>query len=353
MRPHDVALLRLLAQRVAGPPLASPRDVVGHLLALQAQDEPGSLLSVALRCGGTRDDVRAALDAGELARTWPMRGTLHTVLAEDLPWLVELLTPRPRAAAAKRRVQLGLSEEDVDQARALAESALADGGLTRAEILAVWDDAGLATSGGRGYHLLAELAQRGVVCLGPYREGEQRFVLVAEHVARPRRPSREEAVAEVALRYFRGHGPATLADLQRWTGMPAADARAGLAAAREALATITVDGVEHLLAPETLEAYEGHGRRDAARLFLLPGFDEIVLGYADRTATLAPEHAGLVVPGGNGVFRPTLVVDGRAVATWRTAGSGSRRRLELAPFAGELPARVVAEAERRWAELPA
>ncbi len=352
MTPHDIALLRLTAQRLVGPRLASPRDVVGHLLALQAQDEPGALLSVALRCGATRDAVRAAFDAGDLARTWPMRGTLHTVLAEDLPWLVELLTPRPRAAAAKRRGQLGLAEDDVDRARTLAESALAGGGLPRAGLMDAWESAGLPTSGGRGYHLLAELAQRGVVCLGPYAGGEQRCVLVAEHVARPRRPGRDEALAEVALRYFRGHGPATLPDLVRWTGVTVADARAALAAVRHDLAAVTVDGVEHLLAPETLEAH-AEARADVDDgVLLLPGFDELVLGYADRTATLAAEHADRVVPGGNGVFRPTVVVGGRAVATWRTVGSGARRRLELEPFGRALPARVARAAERAWAELP-
>lgn len=349
--PHDIALLRLVAQRLVGPPLGSPRDAVGHLAAVQAQDEAGALVSVALRCAGSRDDVRAAFDAGDLARTWPMRGTLHTVVADDLPWMVELMTPRPRAAAAKRRPQLGLGEDDVVRARGLAEAALAGTALTRAELLAVWDEAGLAPSGGRGYHLIAELAQRGVLCLGPYRGSDQAFVLVADHVRRPRRLDREEALAEVALRFFRGHGPATVADLVRWTFLTATDARAGLAAVRDRLASVTVDGTEHLLAPETLAAYPG--LRDAAReVLLLPGFDEIVLGYADRSMTVAPAFADRVVPGGNGVFRPTMIADGRAVGVWRTAGSGRNRRFEADPFEPPLPAEVLAAAERRWAALP-
>lgn len=350
MTPHEIALLRLVAQRVVGPRPASARDVVGHLLAVQAQDAPGALASVALRHGGTPDDVRAAFDAGELARTWPMRGTLHTVLAEDLPWLVELMTPRPRAAAAKRRWQLGLDEHDVERAAGLAQDALAGSARTRAELLAVWDAAGLAPSAGRGYHLLAELAQRGLLCLGPYRGTEQTFVLVAEHVRAPRRLDRVEALAEVALRYFRGHGPATVADLARWTSLTLTDARAGTAAVRDQLAAATVDGAEHLLDPATPALLDDW--REAARgVFLLPGFDEMVLGYADRSMTLPAEHADLVVPGGNGMFRPTVVVDGRAVATWRTAGSGRNRRLEVTPFAGSLPPQVLAAAEERWAAL--
>lgn len=349
---RDVALARLVAQRLVGPPLPGPADVVRHLAAVQAQDEPGALTSVALRCGGTRDDVRAAFDAGLLARTWPMRGTLHTVLAEDVGWMVALMTARPRAAAATRRPQLGLSEDDVARARALAEDALASAALTRAELLAVWDAAGLPTAGGRGYHLIAELAQRGVVCFGPYRGTEQQVVLVAEHVRAARALDGDEALAELAARFFAGHGPATEADLARWSGLPLRDVRRGVAAAGDLLATVDVAGTAHLLAPQTLEAYPGLRTRARRAVLLLPGFDELVLGYADRTATLAPEHAARVVPGGNGVFKPTLVVGGRAVAVWRTAGTGRNRRLEVDPFDGPLAATVLAAAERRWAALP-
>lgn len=349
----DVALLRLVAQRLVGPPLAAPVDVVRHLAAVQAQDEGGALASVALRCGGTRDAVRAAFDAGHLARSWPMRGTLHTVLAEDLPWMLELMTARPRAAAAKRRWQLDLDEDDVVRARGLAEAALAGTALTRAELLAVWDAAGLAPTNGRGYHLIVELAQRGVLCLGPYRGAEQCFVLVAEHVRDPRRLDREESLAELALRFCTGHGPATAADLARWASLPLGEVRRGIVAVRDRLATIQVDGTEHLLAPETLEAYDGLRATARRAVLLLPGFDELVLGYADRTATLPAEHAARVVPGGNGVFRPTVVVGGRAVAVWRTAGTGRNRRLEVEPFDGRGPdPRALAAAGKAWASFP-
>lgn len=352
---HDVALLRLVAQRLVGPTAAGPLDAVRHLGAVQAQDEKGALVSIALRCGGTVESVLAAFEAGELARSWPMRGTLHTVPAEDLPWMLELMTARPRAAAARRRPQLGLGEDDVVRARDLAERALADGPLTRAELLAVWDDAGLASTGGRGYHLIAELAQRGVLCLGPSapgRPGESAFVLVAQHVPAPRRLDHEEALAELALRFCTGHGPATAADLARWSGLPLGEVRRGIAAVRDRLANVTVDGTEYLLAPGTLDAYATLRAEARRAVLLLPGFDELVLGYADRSMTLPAAHAQRVVPGGNGVFRPTLVVDGRVVAVWRTAGSGRSRRLEVEPFEGELDAAVLARAQEVWAALP-
>ena len=94
---------------------------------------------------------------------------------------------------------------------------------------------------------------------------------------------------------------------------------------------LMVDGREHLMAPETADLLAGC-RAQAAGLFLLPGFDEFVLGYADRSCAVPPEHADRIVPGGNGVFRPTVVHRGRVVGTWGWEGRGARRTVTATPF---------------------
>lgn len=48
--------------------------------------------------------------------------------------------------------------------------------------------------------------------------------------------------------------------------------------------------------------------------------------------TLPAEFAGLIVPGGNGVFRPTVLTDGRVVGNWRHVGKGAARRIEATAF---------------------
>ncbi len=84
--PHDVALLRLVAQGLAGSGFSSATDAIRWLTAVQAQDYHGAVTSVALRTTDrSRASVHSALDAGEVVRSWPMRGTLHFVAAEDLP----------------------------------------------------------------------------------------------------------------------------------------------------------------------------------------------------------------------------------------------------------------------------
>jgi hypothetical protein len=154
-------------------------------------------------------------------------------------------------------------------------------------------------------------------------------VLLDEWVPEPRRLGRDEALTEWARLYFTAHGPARRQDFARWTGLPAADVRTAIEGALQHLVTDD-DGL--LLDPAT------PGRLAAADdpkgELLLPGFDEFVLGYADRTEVLDAAHADRIVPGGNGMFRPTVVRDGRVVGTWRWAGSGRNRRVERELFAG-------------------
>lgn len=346
---HRIALLRLVAQRIAGPALPTPAAAVRWLTAMQAQDLRGALSSVAVRTTGGRKQVEAALNTGEIVRSWPMRGTLHLVAAEDLTWLLDLLAPRVIASRARRYAELGLDQEAFDRARRAAESALAGGAaLTRAELLAVFARAGVDPGGQRGYHLIGQLAQTGTLCLGPMRDGSQLFVLTAEWVRNPRRLEREAALAELATRFFRSHGPATLKDFIRWTNLTAADARAGLSLARPQLDRMEVDGVEMLLDPATPELLRAAGRR-ARGVFLLPGFDELVLGYADRSVVLPPAYADRVVPGGNGIFQPTVVSDGRIVGTWRYAGRGTEE-VTATPFEA-FPDRVAREIPKLAAAL--
>jgi hypothetical protein len=348
---EELSLLRMAAQRLIGPRAATPADAVRWLTAVQAQDLPGALTSVALRTDrGSRESVVAALDAGTVVRSWPMRGTLHLTAAEDLHWMLDLLGPRVLAGAARRRQQVGLTLEDLERGREVAVAALHGGRrLSRAALLAALADGGVPVDGQRGYHVLWYLSQTGTLVLGPMAGTEQLFVLLDEWVPEPRRLEGDEALGELALRFFAGHGPATVKDLVRWAGVLVRDVKAGLAVAAPRLERLDVDGTEHWLDPETPGRLAA-ARAEAADVHLLPGFDELVLGYADRSCTVPPEFAERIVPGNNGMFRATAVHAGTVVGVWR-AGRGKTRTIDLEPFT-ELTADVRARIEQVHATLP-
>jgi hypothetical protein len=330
---QDIALMRLVAQRLAGPRAPTAADAVRRLAAVQGQDLPGALVSVALRtASGTRSAVESALADGDVVRSWPMRGTLHLVAAEDLPWMIGLLGPRVLSGAPARRAQLGITDAEIEKARGLAVEALSGGRqLRRAELLAALLDGGVEITGQRGYHLLWYLSQTCTLCLGPMKDGEQLFVRMDEWIRSPRHLEGDEALGELAGRFFRGHGPATVKDLARWAGLRITEARGALAGARKGLASLDADCVEYFLDPETPDLLADH-REEALQIRLLPGFDEFVLGYADRTCAVPAEFADRIVPGGNGMFRPTVVSRGRVVGTWGWTGRGARRTVTAAPF---------------------
>jgi hypothetical protein len=154
----------------------------------------------------------------------------------------------------------------------------------------------------------------------------------------------------LALRYFRGHGPATVKDFTRWSGLLAADVQVGLALANPGLEKLVVDGVAYLMDPQTPQLLEGCRER-AVGVFLLPGFDEYVLGYGDRGAILEPAFAARIVPGANGVFKPTVVDDGYLIGTWAHVGRGAKRAIAAIPFTS-FTAKVEAGIARAYRALP-
>lgn len=337
IRRADLSLARILAQRLAGSPLPDAAAVVSHLGCVQGQDLPGALTSVALRTADRElAGVRRSLDDGHVVRSWPMRGTLHLVAARDIGWMAELTSARMLAQAARRRAELGITEAMLAHAGELAAAAITESGpRTRAELIALWQGHGYAEPSGRAYHLLMTLCHTGLLAQGPLRPGEkleQCFVLLADWVTDPHQPDdRQAALAEWAQRYFTAHGPATAADLARWTGLTMGDVRRGIAGTA-GLIEQDIDGVPHWYAAELPDLLAAH-RRAARGVLLLPGFDELVLGYADRSPTLDRAHETAVVPGRNGVFKPTVIIGGRAVGTWRRIRA-AKNRLETTAFEG-------------------
>jgi hypothetical protein len=325
----DVARLRLHAQGIARPSAAMPEAVVTHLGAVQAQDYHGALWSIGLRmAAATRASVERAIVERTIVRTWPMRGTLHFIPAADARWMLELLTPRIVKGAAGRHRQLELDDAAFRRSRAIIGRALkADPVLSRGGILAALEKGGVSTAGQRGIHILQQLSMERMLCYGPHAEKQPTFALFDDWIPTSRQLDRDDALRTIAERYFVSHGPATLRDFVGWTGLAVADAKIGLRLAAPVLERLVVNDAELWLSPARIAADDAE-----QSAHLLPGFDELMLGYKDRSAALAPRYANRIVPGGNGMFLSTLVLDGQVRGTWRRAVRAKAVVLDATPF---------------------
>lgn len=308
-------------------------EVVTWFGAMQAQDLASALWSLGLRLPGSAEkDMLTALEERQILRTWPMRGTIHLVPAEDAHWMLGLMGGTMMATSHRRRESLGLTQEDTDQATAALADALSGGRrLTRSQALSTINDAGVTTEGQRGYHLLWYAALTGVTCIGPQFEGEQTFVLLDEWVANPRRLEAREAAAELAYRYFRSHGPAPVSDFAGWSGLGLRITRTALSDNAGRLTSVTVDGEEMWLSTELTE--DPDAVRPQRRTVALPGFDELILGFKDRRLHIPEGRFDDIVPGGNGVFRSTIVSDGIVHGTWTRSITAKQVKVTLQPFA--------------------
>jgi hypothetical protein len=363
--PDQLLARRLAGQHLTGRPWRDPAAVVAGLGAVQAQEYAQSLWAVGLRAGQpSAAAVEAAIERGEILRTWPMRGTIHLIPAADARWMVDLMAGRRARQAAGVYRKIGLTDDVFARAASVVTDALSGGRrLRRAELYALLSEHGIDCSasahGGRGGHILGYLSMTGLTCLGPLDGRQPTVALLADWAPRPRHP--QDPVAELALRYFTSHGPATVKDFGWWSGLTLAEIRPAIERAGTALASTELDGQQYWHAAalptsdrhaaletdtaETDTAETDAAETDAAETdaaaatnaaapaagdagaLLLPAFDEYNVAYRDRTM----QSGGRALPAGE-LLNPVMLLDGRAAGLWRARAGQRTVRIELGPF---------------------
>jgi winged helix DNA-binding protein len=302
----DIARWRLRSQRLTRPLAASAEEVVGHLLAVQAENPSQSAWAVAGRTDKPDPaDLGGLLDSGAVLRTHVLRPTWHYVSADDIVWLIEVTRPRVLKVTAQQLTEL--DDQALDRATAAVLDSLAtEGDLTRTQLAEALAARGVAASGHLLMILLAHLELQTLICSGKPADGQHTYALLSDRVPQPRRLERDEALAELARRYFTGHGPATDKDLAYWGTLTVTDVRKGLAAVKDDLASFEHDGRTYWHAPtdppDAAQEPRGH---------LLQVLDEMYRGYQDSRYAL--DAAGLV-PRTREPAVGMALVDGQLVA---------------------------------------
>jgi hypothetical protein len=345
-----IASRRLHNQFIAAPAATTPAEMVRRLAAVQAQDYLAAKWSLGLRLQGATDAViEQAYNAGEILRTHLLRPTWHFVTPQDIRWLLALTGPRVAAGNTPVDHRLGLDDALIRRSNDTLASVLAGGrALTRDELRAALAAAGIEAPGTqRLAHLIMRAELDGVICSGPRRGKQFTYALLEERVPPVAPLSRDEALAELARRFFVSRGPATVQDMAKWSGLTVADAKQGLAAVAGPLEQASVGGQTYWF-PDTPPA----ARTDTPTAYLLSVYDEYISGYKDRRAIVSERNAARLVGQGN-ALQFIVVVDGQVVGTWKRTFSKDSVQIKLVLF-DELSAdemQVIAAAAQRFGDF--
>lgn len=319
---------RLVSQGLVTEGWERVAEVVGHFGAVQAQDFLGAMWSLGQRAQAvTEADVEEAFAAGHILRTHVLRPTWHFVRAQDIRWMLELTAERVHVRNGTYYRRMDLDDALFGRCHELLAEALQDGKeLTRNELGEALEAAGIADTKDRLRHSLiimhAEL--EGVICSGARRGKQFTYALLEERAPQARRLEREEALLELARRYFTSHGPATLADYRWWSGLLAVDAEAGVNMLRSELVCEEIDGETYWFASDLQPRPWDHG----PAVSLLPTFDEYLVAYTVRSAALGPEDKAWPVA----LDCQTVVVNGRIAGSWKRKLRSNTVEVELDLF---------------------
>lgn len=287
--------------------------MVDWLGAVQAQDYAMAKWAVGIRLPGATDqELEDSINRVEIVRTHVMRPTWHFVTAANVRWMLELTAPHIKWGIKTYQTKLGLDEKLFKRTNAIIETLLRDKNyMTRSEIVDEFKKKKIKANNLQATHIMFDAELNGIVCNGPMRGKQFTYALIDELIPPTKALSREEALAKLALKYFTSHGPATVQDFAWWSGLPAVDARKGLELTKKLLTNVIVDDKTYWFRETGLNSNPVEQRS----VQFLPAYDEFMIGYTDRGASLEPKYSKLTLVG-NGIFRPVIVRDGKIVGIW-------------------------------------
>ena len=329
MRAEDILSRRLYCQRLEGHRFTDPREAVRLFGAVQSQDFGGAQWGVCQRLEQTAAaEFSDAFARGDILRTHVMRPTWHLVAAEDIRWMVDLTRPRLLRLMAYYFRQFDLDEPELARTNVLIHEVLQGGNqLTRSELAARLDQQGIAVQNGvRLSYILIHAEISGLICSGAPTGKQQTYALLNDRAPAAPTMDRENAVAELARRYFRSHGPATVEDFAWWSGLTKSEAYAGLEAVRDTFDHDNIDDRYYWYAADALAApafSEAH---------LLPNYDEYVVAYTDRGNLFSSGQTADLDSRGNPLFNNVLILGGTIAGTWKKTVRRASLQLEITPF---------------------
>jgi hypothetical protein len=313
---QDIVSRRLHNQHLWGVPLETPERVVHSLAAMQSQEFAYARWSVAQRANSVNASaIERAFAEGLILRTHVIRPTWHFVLPADILWILKVSAPRVHALNAYYYRQLGLDAKLFARTNRVFARALEKGQhLTRKEMTAALQGAGITAGGVRLAYLLMRAELDGVLCSGALRGKQHTYALLVDRAPQAKTLDRDQALAELTRRYFVSRGPATLKDYIGWSSLTATEGRNGLEMVSGELHHEVTDGRTYWFASRSTDA-----KRKSPVVDLVQGYDEYVMSYSESRDVLLRPAPPNVRPLDRTTYYHAILQDGRLIGHWRHA----------------------------------
>ena len=310
---NDISRVRLQKQQISRSACSSVKEVVARMGAMQAQDIHMAPWAIGVRMqNGTIKMFEDSFNKGEILRTHVLRPTWHFVSSYDIDWMLELTAPNIRRIMKSRLRNLELTPATLSKSNTLFEKVLAGGiHATREELVGALKKSKIPVESLQVSHILMNSELDKVICSGATRGNKQTYALFSERATGIQQFTKEEALAELAKRYFASHGPATLHDFIWWSGLSITDSKKAVHCIRHEFIEETIGTSTYLCSEPELPK-----RPDNAAVHLLPAYDEFIISYRDRTPSLLKEHHAKAISI-NGIFKPVIVSNGQVIGLWR------------------------------------
>jgi hypothetical protein len=307
-----ISQLRLQNQQIGGTEFNSVKELVHWMGAIQAQDYGMAKYAIGVRLkNAVHQTVEDAINKAEIIRTHVLRPTWHFVAAEDIRWMLELTAKNLNRAMSSNNKRLELDEKTFKKSNGIIEKILRDGKhLTRKEIMAALEKKGIKTNDLRASHIMLRAETDLVVCNGIKKDKQFTYALLDERIASTRKISKEQALSQLAQRYFSSHGPATLQDFSWWSGLSFTDSKQALELIKSNLVSEKVKEHTFWYSNNVIEKSKND------KLFFLPSYDEFLISYKSREISMDPKFSSQTFST-NGIFNPIIVHNAKVIGIWK------------------------------------
>jgi len=325
---HEISHHRLVSQKLYKTSPISPQEIVKHLGAMQAQDYSMAKWAIGSRCDATESVIEEAINSAQIIRTHILRPTWHFVSADDIYWMLELSAPQVKRFTASAGKKYGYDAKKLDQTNSKIEKLLSGNNhLTRNEIMQELNIKKTSNEDFLSAAIMMNAELDGLVCNGRMKGKQITYALLEERVSKSKsKLTKEEGLAKLALKYLESHGPATLLDFSWWSGFPPTICQNIFNAIKLQLNSLQINDQIYWF---KIDISDENSFRESVHF--LPAFDEILISYKTREASILVEHQ-LKAFTNNGIFKPIILENSKVIGTWKRTMAKDHAKIETQFF---------------------